>query len=235
MKLAPSSKVDFGTYTADKIKVIGCCTLLAVHPDTQCLKEVIFHVTSNEGSVVLSCVTTLELCVIQPCSNLDSISSSASLIRSKANYPRKKRSQKNMLVSKPKKNVCSSKEQSHFISQSEEYHVNQCVMYEDKEEKSNQECQAHVISMEDDKNFQSSKYVHLGSVKPAMRQSAYMKFNQKSLCGDKKCQSTKSVKSVCDDKNCQSTLCSDKNCQDTRCVHRWPAMKSSYVWSVICS
>ena len=59
MKLPPSSKMEIGTYTADKIKVIGCCTLLAVHPDTQCLQEVTFHVISHEGSVVLSCTSTL--------------------------------------------------------------------------------------------------------------------------------------------------------------------------------
>ena len=72
MKFTPSSKLKIGAHTADKIKVIGSCTLLAVHPDTQCLKEVTFHVTSHEGSVVLSCVTTLEFCLIQPCSNLES-------------------------------------------------------------------------------------------------------------------------------------------------------------------
>ena len=57
MELAPSCKLEIGAYTTDKIKVIGSCTLLVVHPDTQCLKEVTFHVTSHEGSVVLSCVT----------------------------------------------------------------------------------------------------------------------------------------------------------------------------------
>ena len=62
MKLAPSNKLKIGTYTAGKIKVIGSCTLLVVHPGTQCLQEVTFHVTSHEGSVVLSCVTTLDLC-----------------------------------------------------------------------------------------------------------------------------------------------------------------------------
>ena len=60
-KLAPSSKLAIGTYTTDKTKVVGSCILYAVHPDTQCLQEVAFHVTSHEGSVVLSCATTLAL------------------------------------------------------------------------------------------------------------------------------------------------------------------------------
>ena len=103
MKLASSSKLEIGTYIADKIKVIGSCTLLVVHPDTQCLKEVTFHVTSHEGNVVLSCVTTLDLCLIEPHTNLDSISSNASLVTSKADYPRKKKSQKHMLDQSPRK------------------------------------------------------------------------------------------------------------------------------------
>ena len=65
-KLASSSKLEIGTYTTHKIKVIGSCTLFEVHPDTKCLKAVTFHVTSHEGSVVLSCATTLELSLIQP-------------------------------------------------------------------------------------------------------------------------------------------------------------------------
>ena len=68
-KLAPSNKLDIGTYTTDKIKVTVSCTLFAVHPDTQSLKEVTFHVKSHEGSVVLSCVTTLKLTLIQPHNN----------------------------------------------------------------------------------------------------------------------------------------------------------------------
>ena len=62
------------------------------------------------------------------------------------------------------------------------------------------------------------------SVKPAMKQSAYKKFNQASVCDDKNCQYTKPAKSVCDDKNCQSTQCN----------HMWPGKpvmkKSSHMW-----
>ena len=86
-----------------------------VHPDTQCLQEVTFHVTSHEGSVVLSCVTTLELSLIHPHNNLDFIPSSASLISSKADYARKNKFQKNVKTSKPSQEVCSSKEQSHRV------------------------------------------------------------------------------------------------------------------------
>ena len=94
MKLAPSSKLEIGTYTTDKIKVVGSCSLLAVHPHTQCLKEVTFHVTSYEGNVDLSCATTLELSLIQSHSSLNFVPSSASLISSKADYSRKNELQK---------------------------------------------------------------------------------------------------------------------------------------------
>ena len=101
--LAPSSKLEIGTYTSDKSKVIGSCTSPVVHQDTQCLKEATFHITSHEASIVLSYVTTLEFCLIQPHMNLDSIPSSTNLITSNAEHPRK--SKKNMQVSKPSKNV----------------------------------------------------------------------------------------------------------------------------------
>ena len=135
-KLTPSSKLQIGTYTTDKIKVIGSCTLLVVHPDTQCLKEVTFHVTSPEGSVILSCVTTLELSLIQPHNNLDFIPSSASLILGNADYPRKNRSKKDVQVSKPSQNMGSSKDQSQAASTSNEYYVNQCIVQEDQDKTS---------------------------------------------------------------------------------------------------
>ena len=70
-KLAPSSKLEIGTYTTDKVKVVGSCVLYVVHPDTQCLQEETFYVASNDGSVVLPCVTMLALSLIQPCTSLD--------------------------------------------------------------------------------------------------------------------------------------------------------------------
>ena len=100
IKLAPSSKLEIGTYTTDKIKVVGFCILYVVHPDTQCLQQVTFHVTSHEGSIVLSCVTILALSLIWPCTSLDCLPPSASLIFSSADHPMKTKSQKNVQVSK---------------------------------------------------------------------------------------------------------------------------------------
>ena len=119
-QLAASNKVAIRTYTTDKINIVGSCSLFVVHQDTSSLKHVTFSVTSHEGSVVLSCVTSLQLSLVQTHNHLEiSIPSSASLISSRADDP-KKRSQKNMLVSMPSTSVCSSKEQSHLVSKSKE-------------------------------------------------------------------------------------------------------------------
>ena len=76
----------------------------------------------------------------------------------------------------------SRKEQSPIVFPAQGYSVNQCVMYEDKDETSKQECQAKVISMEDDKNCQNTfcsdknsqdtKCIHMWPVKPSMTNSS---------------------------------------------------------------
>ena len=85
--------------------------------------------------------------------------------------------------------MCSRKEQSQLIPQLKVYHVNQCILQENKVSTSKQEYEANVY-MEDDKNCQ----VNMWPVKPA-------------VCDDKKCQSTKFYKNpVCPDKNCHDTM-----------------------------
>ena len=58
--------MQFSTYTADTLIIIGSCTFGIFHPDTKNLVAVTFYVANNEGSVVLSCKTTLALHLIQP-------------------------------------------------------------------------------------------------------------------------------------------------------------------------
>ena len=74
--------MQISTYTADIVKIIGSCTFGIVHPDTKKLVPVTFYVANNEGSVLLSCKTTLALCLIQPRSRLDYLLPQASLITS---------------------------------------------------------------------------------------------------------------------------------------------------------
>ena len=82
-KLAPS-KLEIGIYTTNTVKLIGSCMFYMVHPDTKHLLEVTFYVASNNGSVLLSCATTLALGLIQPHTRLDYLPPRASLITSSA-------------------------------------------------------------------------------------------------------------------------------------------------------
>ena len=79
------------TYTTEKIKIVESCNLFVLHPDTKCLQEVTFQVTSHEGSVIISCVTSLELGLIQPHRGLDVVPEKGSLIYSKADLPVKQK------------------------------------------------------------------------------------------------------------------------------------------------
>ena len=87
-KLTPN-KLQIGTYTNDTVKIVGTCKLYLVHPDTKILAETIFYVATNDGSVLLSCKSTLALDLIQPRSRLDYLPPRASLITSTQDHPRK--------------------------------------------------------------------------------------------------------------------------------------------------
>ena len=71
MRKIKPCKMQISTYTADIVKIRGSCTFGIVHLDTKKLVPVTFYVANNEGSVLLSCRTTLALHLIQPRSKLD--------------------------------------------------------------------------------------------------------------------------------------------------------------------
>ena len=87
-KLIPN-KLQIGTYTNDTVKIVGTCKLYLVHPDTKKLIETIFYVATNDGSVCLSCKSTLALDLIQPRSRLDYLPPRASLTTSTQDHPKK--------------------------------------------------------------------------------------------------------------------------------------------------
>ena len=80
MKKIRPCKMQISTYTADTVKIIGSCIFTIVHPDTKKLVPVTFYVTTNDGSLLLSCKTTLALHLIQPRSKLDYLPPWASLM-----------------------------------------------------------------------------------------------------------------------------------------------------------
>ena len=60
-----SCKIQISTYTADTVKIIGSCMFDVVHLDTKKLVPVTFYIANNNGSVLLSCKTTLALQLIE--------------------------------------------------------------------------------------------------------------------------------------------------------------------------
>ena len=91
-KLAPST-MEIGTYTTDTVKIVGPCKFYLVHLDTRKLQEMTFFVVENDGSVLLSCTTTLVLGLIQPRTRLDYLPPRANLIASAVDHPQKTKCQ----------------------------------------------------------------------------------------------------------------------------------------------
>ena len=87
-KLTPK-KLQIGTYTNDNVKIVGTCNLYLVHPDNKKLVDTIFYVATNDGSMLLSCKSTLALDLIQPRSRLDYLPPRVSLITSTQDHPKK--------------------------------------------------------------------------------------------------------------------------------------------------
>ena len=89
-KLAPST-LEIGTYTTDAVKIIGSCLFYLVHLETKKLQEVTFYVAQNDGSVLLSCTTTLVFGLIQPHTRLDYLPPRASFNTSSVDHLGRKR------------------------------------------------------------------------------------------------------------------------------------------------
>ena len=87
-KLDPSS-LEIGTYTTDTVKIVGSSVFYLVHLDIKKLMEVTFYIAMNDGSVLLSCKTTLMLGLIQPRTRLGYLPPRASLITSSADHQKK--------------------------------------------------------------------------------------------------------------------------------------------------
>ena len=86
-KLTPSN-MEIETYTNEVVKIIGMCYFYLVHPKSKQLMRVLFFVAKN-GSILLSCRTTMELGLIRPRTCLDYLPPKASLIISTCDQPSK--------------------------------------------------------------------------------------------------------------------------------------------------
>ena len=99
------SKLEIGTYMTDTAKLVGSCVFYLVHPGTKCQQELTFYVASKNGSVLLSCVTTLALALIQPHIRLDYLPPRTCLITSSVDHPEKTKSNINVHVSRQESTV----------------------------------------------------------------------------------------------------------------------------------
>ena len=86
-KLTPCN-LKIGTCMTDTIRIIGTIIIYLIHLDSKKPTEMTFHVVSNEGSMLLSCNTSLTLRLIQSRPRLDYLPPRASLITSNEDHPR---------------------------------------------------------------------------------------------------------------------------------------------------
>ena len=80
--------LKIGMYTADTINIIGTMVIYLIHPDSKQPTEMTFHIASSEGSVLLSCNTSLQLGLIHHRPRLNYLPPQASLITSKEDHPK---------------------------------------------------------------------------------------------------------------------------------------------------
>ena len=62
-----SSNLEIEMYTNDVVKIIGTCNFYLVHLESKQLIKVLFFVAKENGSILLSCRTIMELGLIRPC------------------------------------------------------------------------------------------------------------------------------------------------------------------------
>ena len=102
-KLTPSS-MEIETYTNDVVKIIGTCQFYLVHPDSKQLMKVMLFVAKENGSIPLSCRTTMELGLIRSHAQLEYLPPRASLITSTCDQPSKTKTHKpniHCMIEKP--------------------------------------------------------------------------------------------------------------------------------------
>ena len=81
--------MEIETYTSEIVKIIGMCHFYLVHPESKHLLKVTFFIAKENGSVLLSCRTTMELGLIKPHACLDYLPPKARLLTSTCDQPSK--------------------------------------------------------------------------------------------------------------------------------------------------
>ena len=191
-----------------------------MYPDTRCLEETRFYVAGNEGSILISCATSLALSLIKPHEKLDHLPAKGNknIIYSSADKM-KKNDESRFKVQQTKlktnaekiKDVCSKDVLSVTSSIEQSHNENGCSKGEQSHNK-NKNCQAEKSIMQPVK-----PQMDTWSEKPVM----------KSIGLNKNCKATVNYKkkNKCEytDSKSQSSRNPDKNCQEK---------KNGVMWSV---
>ena len=165
--LAPSSKDGISTYTAEKIEVLGSCDLFVVHPETRCLKEVTFQVVNHGGSVIVSCVTGLELGLTQLHSVFnDSVPDYGRLLYSEADHPNKCKHKDIESSSNVSDNASPIEVQSTVVPDVTATEVHQCVTQMGQQKNKLMQCPAQDDTVVQDKKCQKVKSAHTQPQEP---------------------------------------------------------------------
>ena len=90
------------------MKIIGMCQFYLLHPESKELMKVIFFVTKENGSVLLSCRTTMALGLINPSAQLDYLPPRASLLTSTCDHPSRTKPQKPNIHCKKEKPIMTT-------------------------------------------------------------------------------------------------------------------------------
>ena len=165
--LAPSSKNGITTYTTEKIIVSGSCDLFVVHRDTNCLKKITFQVVKHEGSVIVSCATSLGLGLIQLHSVFnESAPDCGRLLYSEADHPNKCTYQNIKSSSSVSNNVSAIEVQPTILLDVTATEVNQCVTQIGQEKNKLMQCPAQDDTVLQDRKCQKVKSVHMWPQEP---------------------------------------------------------------------
>ena len=180
-KLTQNQLEGIYTYTTEKIPVIGSCELLVLHPDDKCFLKGPFHVVSVEGSVIVSCASSINLNLIQIHNELDTnIPDCTRLYYSSADKPRANQEKK--------KNKKYKKNKSSIPIRNQEDDKNckyKCVKGIRGTDSKHQMTRETVFS---DKNCQETNMQTVHLIPQTCRR----------LCQDQTCQSTRCSKKISD-------------------------------------
>ena len=158
---APSIKDGISTYIAEKIQILGSCYLFVVYPDTKCLKQITFQVVNHEGSVVVSCATSLELGLIQLHSVFnESVPDCGRLLYSEADHPNKCNYKNTKSSSSVSDNASAIEVQSTVVPDVTTTEVNQCVAQMGQEKNKLMQCPAQDDIVLQDRKHQKMKSAH---------------------------------------------------------------------------